>query len=108
MAGAYGWAFVKPIRKLYYNLTITFMSVAVALLIGGIEAIGLLKDRLSLRGGMWEFFGNQNLGALGSVIIGAFVLSWIASVVIYRVKGFDRLESSPVSSSGFRLESDQQ
>lgn len=107
MAGAYGWAFVKPIRKLYYNLTITFMSVAVALLIGGIEAIGLLKDRLSLRGGMWEFFGNQNLGALGSVIIGAFVFSWIASVVIYRVKGFDRLESSPVSSSEFRLESDQ-
>lgn len=107
MAGAYGWAFVKPIRKLYYNLTITFMSVAVALLIGGIEAMGLLKDRLSLSGGMWEFFGNQNLGALGSVIIGAFVLSWIASVVIYRVKGFDRLESSLVSSSEFRLGSDQ-
>jgi len=107
MAGAYGWAFVKPIRKLYYNLTITFMSVAVALLIGGIEAMGLLKDRLSLSGGMWEFFGNQNLGALGSVIIGAFVLSWIASAVIYRVKGFDRLESSLVSSSEFRLDGDQ-
>jgi high-affinity nickel-transport protein len=107
MAGAYGWAFVKPIRKLYYNLTITFLSVAVALLIGGIEAMGLLKDRLSLSGGMWEFFGNQNLGVLGSVIIGAFVLSWIASVVIYRVKGFDRLESSLVSSSEFRLEGDQ-
>jgi nickel/cobalt transporter (NiCoT) family protein len=96
MVGAYGWAFIKPIRKLYYNLTITFVSVVVALLIGGTEALGLLKDRLNLRGAGWDFVGslNDNFGALGFVIIGVFVLSWIGSVLIYRIKGFDRFESS--------------
>ena len=95
MVGAYGWAFVKPVRKLYYNLTITFVSVVVALLIGGIEAIGLMKDQLKLSGGLWDFVGslNDNFGALGFMIIGVFVLSWIGSIVVYRIKGFDRLES---------------
>jgi nickel/cobalt transporter (NiCoT) family protein len=96
MVGAYGWAFIKPIRKLYYNLTITFMSVVVAFLIGGIETLGLLKDRLNLSGGGWDFVGslNGNLGALGFVIVGIFVLSWVGSLLIYRVKGFDRFESA--------------
>jgi nickel/cobalt transporter (NiCoT) family protein len=95
MVGAYGWAFIKPIRKLYYNLTITFVSVVVALLIGGIEVFGLLKDELSLSGGLWDLVGGltDNLGTLGFVIIGVFVLTWIGSVIIYRVKNFDRLES---------------
>jgi nickel/cobalt transporter (NiCoT) family protein len=95
MVGAYGWAFVKPVRKLYYNLTITFVSVVVALLIGGIEAIGLMKDQLKLTGGLWDLVGslNDNFGALGFVIIGVFVLSWIGSILVYRIKGFDRLES---------------
>ena len=96
MVGAYGWAFMKPIRKLYYNLTITFVSVIVALMVGGIEAIGLLKDQLNLTGGFWDFIGslNDNFGALGFVIIGVFVLSWVGSVIIYRVKGFDRFETT--------------
>jgi high-affinity nickel-transport protein len=96
MVSAYGWAFVKPVRKLYYNLTITFVSVVVAFLIGGIEAIGLLKDQLKLTGGVWDLVGNlnDNFGTLGFVIIGIFVVCWIGSVVIYRIKGFDRLESS--------------
>jgi nickel/cobalt transporter (NiCoT) family protein len=100
MVGAYGWAFIKPVRKLYYNLTITFVSVVVALLIGGIEAIGLLKDQLKLTGGVWDLVGNltDNFGMLGFMIIGVFVLSWIASVVVYRIKGFDRLES-PVTAT---------
>ena len=94
MVGAYGWAFIKPIRKLYYNLTITLVSVVVALLIGGIEAVALLKDQLNLSGGVWDFVGNlnNNFGTLGFVIIGIFALSWVGSVIIYRVKGFDRLE----------------
>ena len=54
MLGAYGWAFTKPIRKLYYNLTITFVSVLVAVLIGGIEALGLIADRLALEGPFWS------------------------------------------------------
>ena len=96
MTGAYGWAFVKPVRKLYYNLTITFVSVVVAFFIGGIEAISLLKDQLKLTGGVWDVVGNLNgnFGTLGFVIIGISVVCWIGSVVIYRVKGFDHLESS--------------
>ena len=58
MLGAYGWAFVKPIRKLYYNLTITFVSVVVAVLIGGIEALGLIADKLSLEGPFWDVVGD--------------------------------------------------
>jgi high-affinity nickel-transport protein len=100
MVGAYGWAFMKPIRKLYYNLTITFVSVIVALLVGGIEAIGLLKDQLNLTGGFWNLIGslNDNFGTLGFVIIGVFVLSWLGSVIIYRVKGFDRFESTTTTT----------
>ena len=95
MVGAYGWAFIKPVRKLYYNLTITFVSVVVALLIGGIEAIGLMKDQMKLSGGIWDLVGslNDNFGALGFMIIGVFVLSWVVSVAVYRIKGFDRLEA---------------
>jgi high-affinity nickel-transport protein len=100
MVGAYGWAFIKPVRKLYYNLTITFVSVIVALIVGGIEAMGLLKDQLHLTGGAWDFIDNlnDNFGTLGFAIIGVFVLSWIASVIIYRVKGFDRLESTRITT----------
>jgi len=99
MLGAYGWAFIKPIRKLYYNLTITFVSVIVALVVGGIEVLGLLKDQLHLSGGAWEIIDslNDNFGTLGFAIIGLFVLSWIASVIIYRVKGFDHLETTGIT-----------
>ena len=87
---------MNPIRKLYYNLTITFASVIVALMVGGIEAGGILKDQLYLTGGFWDFIGslNDNFGTLGFVIIGVFVLTWIGSLVIYRFKGFDRFEST--------------
>jgi high-affinity nickel-transport protein len=100
MLGAYGWAFIKPVRKLYYNLTITFVSVIVALVVGGIEVLGLLKDQLHLSGGAWDIIDslNDNFGTLGLAIIGLFVLSWIASVIIYRVKGFDRLETTDITT----------
>ena len=96
MLGAYGWAFVKPIRKLYYNMTITLVSVVVALLVGGIEALGLVADRLKLEGGFWNAVGelNDNFGALGFVIIGLFLVSWIVSVAIYRYKRYDDIEAS--------------
>lgn len=94
MLGAYHWAFVKPMRKLYYNLTITLVSVVVALLIGGIEALGLLGDRLSLSGWFWDGIGalNDNFGNLGFVIIGVFIAAWIGSVIVYRYKGLDDVE----------------
>ena len=95
MVGAYGWAFIKPVRKLYYNLTITFVSLVVALLIGGIEAIGVIRDQLKLTGGVWDLVGslNDNIGALGFMIIAVFVLCWVGSFIVYRIKGFDQLDS---------------
>src|SRR6266404_1426725 len=94
MLGAYGWAFVKPIRKLYYNMTITFVSVLVALIVGGIEALGLLADKLRLEGTFWGIIGalNDNFGSLGYVIIAVFAISWFASVVVYRLKRYDEIE----------------
>ena len=94
MVRAYGWAFVKPIRKLYYNLTITSVSVVVALLIGSVEALGLIAEKLALSGGVWDWIAmlNEQFGALGYLIIGLFIVSWIVSVAIYRYKGYDRLE----------------
>jgi nickel/cobalt transporter (NiCoT) family protein len=94
MLGAYDWAFVKPIRKLYYNMTITLVSVVVAVLIGGIEALGLVSDKLGLSGGVWDAVGvlNDNFNNLGFVIIGVFVAAWVLSYVIYRVKRLDDVE----------------
>jgi high-affinity nickel-transport protein len=96
MLGAYGWAFVKPIRKLYYNITITFVSVVVAFAVGGIEALGLLAGQFHLNGVFWGSINrlNDNFGLLGYFIIGLFVLSWIVSIVIYRWRRFEHLELS--------------
>ena len=91
MLGAYGWAFMRPIRKLYYNMTITAVSVVVAVLIG--DQLGLTDG-----GGFWGAIGaiNDNFGVLGYVIIGIFVLSWVGSVVFYNLKGYDELEVNTV------------
>src|SRR5260221_12792449 len=101
MVGAYGWALVKPVRKLYYNITITFVSVVVALIVGAIEVLGLLKDELKLSGGIWNFIGslNEHFGAAGLPIIGVFALTCIASMMLYRLKGFDRLNSTTDSAA---------
>ena len=92
MVGAYGWAFLNPIRKIWYNLTITAISVLVAVLIGGIEALGLIADKLGLAGGFWDMIGNLNdgLANFGYLVIAIFVASWIVSYLIYRWQGFDR------------------
>jgi high-affinity nickel-transport protein len=97
MLGAYGWAFIKPIRKLYYNLTITLVSVLVAVLIGGIEALGLVADQMKLEGPFWRWIGalNDNFGSLGYLIIAIFVGSWIVSIAVYRLGRFDLLEVAP-------------
>ncbi|TIX89074.1 HoxN/HupN/NixA family nickel/cobalt transporter [Rhizobium sp. P44RR-XXIV] len=94
MTGAYGWAFVKPIRKLWYNLTITAASVVVAIFIGGIEALGLISDKLGLEGGFWRFIGelNDNLANFGFAVVGIFLLSWLISTVLYKARGYDNLQ----------------
>lgn len=94
MLGAYGWAYMKPIRKIYYNMTITLVSVVVAVVIGSIEALGLIGDKLELKGGLWDFIGelNDNFGTLGYLIIGIFIVSWAVSALLYRLRRFDDLE----------------
>jgi high-affinity nickel-transport protein len=94
MLGAYEWAFVRPMRKLYYNMTITLVSVVVALVIGGIEAFGLIGDQLGLSGGFWDAIAalNDNFNNLGFVIIGIFILAWALSYALYRIRNLDKLE----------------
>jgi high-affinity nickel-transport protein len=94
MLGAYRWAFVKPIRKLYYNITITTVSVVVALVVGGIEVFALLGQRLHLTGWFWSSIGelNDNFGTLGYFIVGLFAVSWIVSIAFYKWRRLDDLE----------------
>lgn len=96
MVNAYRWAFVDPLRKLWYNLTITGASVVVALFIGGVEALDLFGEQLGLSGGMWSAVTNLNdsLANFGFVVIGLFAAAWLVSVVVYRTafsgRGDDR------------------
>ncbi len=89
MARAYGWAFLKPIRKVYYNLTVTVLSVFVALVIGGIVLIGLLVDRLGIRSGPLAAIGSADLGSVGFAIVGIFVVVWLVALAVWR---FGRIE----------------
>src|SRR5262245_11259029 len=100
MTGACGWAFVKPVRKLYYNMTITFASVVVAVLIGGIEALSLIATKFGLSGGLWDLVasGNDAFGMLGYLIIGVFALTCLLSIAVYRLKGYDRFEADASAS----------
>jgi len=93
MVGAYGWAFLNPIRKIWYNLTITAISAVVAMLIGGIEALGLIADKLELGGAFWDLIGklNEGLAGFGYFVVGIFIASWIVSYLIYRWGGFSRI-----------------
>ncbi|HTT67332.1 MAG TPA: HoxN/HupN/NixA family nickel/cobalt transporter [Gemmatimonadales bacterium] len=102
MVGAYGWAFTRPIRKLYYNLTITSISVLVALLVGGVEALALLADRLHLSGGLWSVAValNGDIGSFGYLIVAVFVACWLVSAAIYRLKGYDALELAEPAALG--------
>ena len=79
---AYGWAFSKPVRKVYYNLTITGLSVAVALLVGTMEMLSILTQSLSLRGGIWDFLSSVNLNTIGFVIVGMFVVTWLGAFLV--------------------------
>lgn len=91
MLGAYGWAYRNPMRKLFYNLTITSVSVLVALVIGGIETLGLIADQFHLTGIFWNAISdlNGNFGTLGYGIVALFVVSWGISFLVYRFKRYD-------------------
>ena len=94
MLGAYGWAFVKPVRKLYYNIIVTLTSAAVAFLVGGVEALGLLNDHFGFTGAFWDAVAslNSHFGLLGYAVIGLFALCWIVSVLVYRLRRFDEIQ----------------
>jgi len=96
MLGAYRWALIKPIRKLYYNMTITCVSAIVALVVGGIESLGLLAARSHHNGTFWAAIIklNANTGALGCFIVALFAVSWAVSIALYRWRGFDDVELS--------------
>ncbi|MFI6658620.1 HoxN/HupN/NixA family nickel/cobalt transporter [Streptomyces sp. NPDC050523] len=86
---AYGWAFSKPVRKVYYNLTITGLSVAVALLIGSVELLGLLAGKLGLHGFFWDWVAGLDLNIVGFVIVGLFFATWAVALLVWK---FGRIE----------------
>jgi len=102
MIGAYHWALVNPLRKIYYNLTVTLVSVVVAVIIGSVEVLGLLRGKLRLRGKLWNAVAgmNNHFGMLGFAIIAVFVLAWIGSLAIYRMSQFDKLQTRKADPIG--------
>ncbi|MEO9237257.1 MAG: HoxN/HupN/NixA family nickel/cobalt transporter [Jatrophihabitantaceae bacterium] len=92
---AYGWAFSKPVRKIYYNITITALSVAVALLIGGIELISILTDKLDITTGLLATIGTVDLNSVGYWIVALFVVTWAVALAVWRIGRIEqRWESS--------------
>ncbi|MCU1490220.1 MAG: hoxN 1 [Acidimicrobiaceae bacterium] len=94
---AYGWAFFRPVRKIYYNIIITALSVTVAFVIGTIELLGLLPSELSWHGGAWSFFERFNINSAGFFVVGLFVVTWIAALAVWR---FGRVEARWDASAG--------
>jgi high-affinity nickel-transport protein len=86
---AYGWAFSKPVRKVYYNITITGLSVAVALLVGTVELLAILADKLGLSGGFWDWVTGIDLNTIGFVIVGLFIAVWVLALAVWK---FGRIE----------------
>jgi len=86
---AYDWAFAKPVRKVFYNMTITGLSVFVAVFIGTIEILGLIGSEYNLTGGFWDFMANFDINKAGFVIVGIFALTWIVALAVWR---FGRIE----------------
>ncbi len=97
MRFAYGWAFLNPIRKIYYNMTITVISVLVAFLIGGVELLQVLAGELGFNGSFWNWLSNLNFETMGAGVVSVFVISWLVSVVIYKHK---RIEETFLGGHG--------
>ncbi len=90
MSFAYDWAFAVPVRKIYYNLVVTGLSVAVALLIGGQEIVSIFAEKLEVESGIVAWIGNLDLGDLGYIIVSLFVLTWAVAIAVWRVAGVER------------------
>ena len=92
MLGAYGWAFIKPIRKLYYNLCITLLSVLVAFVVGTYELLQIVQAQFHLSGPFWDLVARLDFSSLGFVIIGTFAAGWLVSVAVYKWKKYEAVE----------------
>jgi nickel/cobalt transporter (NiCoT) family protein len=86
---AYGWAFSQPVRKVYYNMTVTALSVAVALIIGTIELLSIATEKLGLSGGFWEWVSSIDLNAVGYIVVGLFVVTWAGAFAVWRLAGLE-------------------
>ena len=95
MRYAYGWAFNHPIRKIFYNLTLTVISVLVAFAIGGVELLQVISSELGWNGVFWNWLDNLNFESLGIGIVLVFVGSWLVAMAIYRLKGYERVGWGP-------------
>ena len=82
---AYGWAFSKPVRKIYYNITITGLSVAIALGIGTIELLSVFAEKLGLRGGVWDLVAGIDLNAIGYIVVAMFVATWAIALSVWHL-----------------------
>jgi high-affinity nickel-transport protein len=89
MTAMYSWAFLKPIRKVYYNLTITLISVLVAFLIGGVEMLRVLSNEFNLTGGIWVWLARVDFQTMGLGVVCIFLFGWAAALVVYRLKNFE-------------------
>jgi high-affinity nickel-transport protein len=103
---AYGWAFSKPVRKVYYNITITGLSVAVALIIGTVELLGLLAQQLQLTGGFWDWVSGLDLNVIGFLIVGLFVVTWIGAMVIWRYARIEEKWSAGMRAATHQMQPD--
>jgi high-affinity nickel-transport protein len=90
MSHAYGWAFASPVRKVYYNISVTSLSVAVAWLVGGVEILQVLAAKLSLHGTFWRLLGSLDLGHLGYAVVGLFAATWLFSVTLWKTRRFEQ------------------
>jgi high-affinity nickel-transport protein len=97
---AYGWAFSKPIRKVFYNITITGLSVAVAFVIGTIEIVGLLAQKLDAQGSFWAWWEHVDINTLGFIIVGMFVATWAVALAVWRLGRIEERWSTPLRERG--------
>jgi len=99
---AYGWAFAQPVRKIYYNMTVTGLSVAVALIIGLIQIAAILTEKLGLHGPVWDFVGGLDLEYVGYFIVGLFLTAWIVSMLVWRYGRIEERWQAKLRSGGER------
>jgi high-affinity nickel-transport protein len=99
MSHAYGWAFSSPVRKVYYNISVTSLSVAVAWMVGGIELLQVFATKLALHGGVWGLVESLDLGRLGYAVVGLFVGTWLFSVTLWKTRRIEQRWSSLLERS---------